>query len=108
MAVFRSDQSKWIFAISFVIYVSCGDAHLQTNGNDLEFFDFEQFKHGIFSTNQSSEFADQNISPNDQACLDELKKVGNGLKETQPWALKRKQIIFYYNYIQNHYNDLKL
>lgn len=93
MAVIRSDFSMWIPLIFFVIYISSGDA--QTNGIDLEFFDFEQFKHEIFLTNRSTEFADQNLPPNDQACLDELKEVGNGLMETKLWALKRKQICFF-------------
>lgn len=92
MTKIGNNFSKWFFGLIIVIFINYSDANVFSNGIYLNSFNFDKFKYEIFTSNKLSTLANQEHSPNDLKCIDELLAIGNGLTGSKPqlWAIKSK------------------
>lgn len=94
----RCNISKWFFPILFVIFINRSDAELETNTTDLNSFDFEEIKNGLFATDRIGRI-DRigGIDFQNLKCSKALGEIGYGLKSGELWAIKRK--LDYYSFV---------
>lgn len=87
----RCKIPKWLFPILLVISMNHSDAELETNTTDLNSFDFEEIKNGLFATDRIGEIERiGGIDFQNFECLKALGEIGYGLKSGELWAIKRK------------------
>lgn len=91
--IFRSFFFQFGFSITFCL------AESELNTTELHPFEFEQLKNDFFGYDFIS---DEIMSPNNFQCLNEIKRIGLGLKRMEPWAIKCIDIHFFK---QNHYKE---
>lgn len=92
MERFARDISKLLFSFAFLACLVCSHASLRPaseNFNDKT--DIERFKNDLFLSKRDADVSNEfSAASNDEKCLQELSKIGNGLKGFEMWAMKSK------------------
>lgn len=86
MATFRFSVEFFLFFSIILICIDCNDAKLAANGRN---FNFENILDDIFLKSEFNTSTRDGFNDGDSECLNELFKIQNGLKNFEPWALKR-------------------
>lgn len=85
-----------LFAIILFTYsIKFSGANHRQNQINLNFLNFEQIKSDLFTINRTVRHQYELSSQNDEQCLIELNAIGNGVKNLELWAIKRKIICFF-------------
>lgn len=73
-----------------LIEFSSSANHNRQNEINMNFHNFEQMKIDLFTSNRETERQYKAVTRNDEECMIELDAIGNGVKNMEFWALKRK------------------
>lgn len=76
--------------ISVTNLIKCGGANDETSQMYSNFLNFEKMKINLFTTNETTIFDYKDSTGSDKDCMIELNKIGNGVKQMELWAIKRK------------------
>lgn len=92
MVIFRYSVEFFLFFSIILICIDCNDAKLKANERN---FNFENILDDILLKSEFNISTTDGFNDRDSECLDELFKIQNGLKNFEPWALKRRIILKY-------------
>lgn len=93
-----------LFAIILFIYlIKFSSANHRQNQMNLNFLNFEQMKIDLFTVNKTAHQC-KTMTQRDEKCLNELAAIGNGLKNLELWAIKRKINCFFFSNKLNFLN----
>lgn len=101
MARNRWNISKWFSSAALVFCMANNGAGQKSNKTISTLSDFEQIKNDIISLREINEFEIERSPLNDvdQRCLSELHAIGNGIKNSELWAMKSNVDLFFFSNI---------